>query len=107
MALLLVGVLIITGAQGGSAPARLEQAIEKKDAAAVRSIVVTDKASARAKNRNEISLLSLAAGTDCVECAKALLDAGADVKARDTDKIGRSPLHWAAGWSTVEMVQLL
>jgi ankyrin repeat protein len=61
----------------------------------------------RAQNKNGIQLLSLAAQTDCLQCAKALLDAGADVKMKDKDAIGRTALHWAAEWSTLGMVHLL
>ena len=58
------------------------------------------------RNQYGMPLLNRAAMTDCVECVKVLLENGADIKGTDKNH-ARTPLHCAAGWSTLEMVQLL
>ena len=100
-------VLSIVFVGEGQTSSSLAQMIEAKDASQIERALKANPALAKARNQNGIGMLSLAAQTDCAACVKVLLDAGADVRAADEDAIGRTPLHWAAGWSTSEVVRLL
>jgi len=57
------------------------------------------------KNEYEFPIVIAAAMTDSVEAYAALIEAGADLGIKDNH--GRTPLHVAAGWSTLEMVRLI
>jgi ankyrin repeat protein len=100
-------VCCVTGFAQSANLLRAEQLLDKKDAAGLRKLVQADPAITSAVNKGGFPILSLAVQTDCVECARILIDAGADPKSPGKDALGRTPLHFAAGWSTLEMVQLL
>ena len=65
-----------------------------------------DRSLANEHNPNGLPILRVAAQTDCVECAAALIDAGAQLE-EGAPQFGQTALHGAAGWSNLEMVKLL
>ena len=58
------------------------------------------------RNENNFPLIHRASMTDKHQAVAVLLEAGAKVDSHDTN-FGRTPLHIAAAWSTLDMVQLL
>ena len=58
------------------------------------------------KNRYGMPLFLRACTTDQLPCIKLLVDSGADLKVRDK-VVSRTPLHFAAGWSTLDVVKFL
>jgi ankyrin repeat protein len=80
--------------------------IKKGDAAALAAMLKEDPYIASSRNGNGMPLLLRACMTDKLDCVKVLLAAGADVKVTDKN-LQRTPLHCAAGWSTLEMVEFL
>lgn len=70
-----------------------------------RSTLKANPEAVHLRNQYNLPLIHRAAMTDKPDAVAVLLDAGAKLDARDNLK--RTPLHVAAGWSTVEMVELL
>lgn len=80
-------------------------AVAENDVVAVQQYL-EDGGDPNMKTRDAKPLLFIASGPKGGEAvARLLLDAGADPNATTED--GRSPLHNAAAWCDVEMVQLL
>lgn len=69
-------------------------------------MICTDRLiNSRLKELNDITPLHRAAGYNCLELAKVLLEKGADANA--ADQYGRIPLHNAATFGHLEMIELL
>ena len=80
--------------------------IKKGDVAALKAMLKNDPHVASSRNEYGMPLLLRACMTDKIACVNALLDAGADINVTDNNLL-RTSLHCAAGWSTLEMVELL
>jgi ankyrin repeat protein len=62
----------------------------------LKTLISKDQYVISSRNQNGMPLLNRAAMTDCVECARILIENGADVKVTDKNH-SRTPLHCAAG----------
>ena len=80
--------------------------IKKGDSVGLRAMLKDDPYVASSRNKYGMPLLIRACMGDNIACVKALLEAGADIKVTDKN-LQRTALHCAAGWSTLEMVELL
>ena len=103
---LVLATLIIAGPVTHADHNRAFALIERGDVAGLKAEIAKDASVVNSRNENGMPLLNRAAMTDCVECVRVLVDAGADLRATDKNFL-RTALHCAAGWSTVEMVRLL
>ena len=72
--------------------------IERGDVAGLKAEIAKDASVVNSRNENGMPLLNRAAMTDCVECVRVLVEAGADLRATDKN-FQRTALHCAAGWS--------
>jgi hypothetical protein len=84
----------------------LVKLVESGETNELRSVLKAYPNAVHIRNENRFPLIHRAAMTDQHQAIAVLLDAGAKVNSRDTN-FGRTPLHIAAGWSTLAMVQLL
>ena len=89
----------------GSRDDELLQAVRKGDTAAVKALLAAG-IPADVKGRYDRTALSFAADRGHLEMVKLLLDAGADVNARDTF-YKATPLTWAAVHGHLDVVRLL
>ena len=80
--------------------------VEEGKANELRSVLKAYPNAVHIRNENNFPLIHRSAMTDQHQAVAVLLDAGAKVNSRDTN-FGRTPLHIAAGWSTLPIVQLL
>jgi len=87
-------------------PADMYAAAVMGDAPAVARLAAAQpKAARRQVGEEKVTPLHVAGLTEDPAVAKALLEAGADVNARDAG--GRTPLHWAVGLSVPYVQELL
>lgn len=103
MGAILIGVLRVASAAGDST-ARLADAAENRDAAAVRALV-DQKVNVNAPQPDGMTALHWAAHHDEPKTVKLLLEAGADAKA--TNRYGVTPLSLACTNGNAEIVELL
>jgi cytohesin len=101
--LLLVAALLTPAGQAQNKD--LFQAIYQGDAAAVRKLLAADRKLANAPNEHGHLPLQAALRGRNLELARILLDAGADVHARERDT--GTPLHFAAANGPIQAVELL
>jgi ankyrin repeat protein len=72
------------------------------------TLLLAAGATADARDSDNLSTLHVAAAYGATNAARALVNAGADVEARDSlEAGGLTPLHWAAIWGSREMVATL
>ena len=71
----------------------------------LRTILKANPKAVHIRNEKNFPLIHRASMTDKPETVAVLLDAGAKLNSRDSN-FGRTPLHIAASWSTLDMVQL-
>jgi len=83
----------------------LIELIEAGDTEKLQSIIASYPEAVHIRNKYNLPLIHRAAMADKLDAVKVLLEAGAKLDTLDNFK--RTPLHVAAGWSTVEMVQLI
>ena len=100
-------ILLIIPATLAAAPSfdSLVELIEAESTEELRSVITSYPEAVHMRNQYNLPLIHRAAMTDKSDAVKVLLDAGAKLDTRDNTQ--RTPLHVAAGWSTIEMVQLL
>ena len=79
-----------------------------KDNAQLLSLLLASGATADARDPDNLSALHVAVAYSAINAAKVLINAGADIEARDDlESGGLTPLHWAAIWGSKEMVATL
>jgi hypothetical protein len=79
--------------------------IDRNDAEGLRMLIREVPAVVSEKDDEGMPLLNRACMTGSVDCVALLLDSGANIEARD--RFERTPLHCAAGWSSLRMVKYL
>jgi ankyrin repeat protein len=86
---------VVVEAKTSPAVQRLIDAIATRDLAQIKSLLAADKTLAKAADGHGSTLLMHGAANGTVPIMQALLDAGADVNAKNTR--AATALHWAAG----------
>ncbi len=81
------------------------EAIENRDFARVRELLVNEPALVKARERDDLTALELAAIKGDLDMAKLLVACKADANAKDNR--GGTPLRWAVRWNNLPLVELL
>ncbi len=102
---LLLMILVALAASAGALEDELLTAVRKSDVAGVKAAIAKG-ANVNFKYRYDRSALSFACDRGNLEVVKLLLDAGAEINAKDSF-YGATPLDWAAYKGSPELIRLL